>query len=90
MTPLIAKVAELSADLARVQQEALCYQRSAKECAEQNQQLATALKDAQKLQPAAVDVDKFLAIGTSRADVMKRLGGQQEGSGALPLVVCMS
>jgi hypothetical protein len=33
MTPLIAKVVELSADLARVQQEALSYQRSSKECA---------------------------------------------------------
>lgn len=104
MTPLIAKVVELSADLARVQQEALSYQRSAEalaknyeQCEQNNIQLTNAVKLAEakatdafaaaeqrqreltNLQVERVDIDKLLAIGTSRADILKRLGGPSRG-----------
>ena len=104
MTPLIAKVVELSADLARVQQEALSYQRSAEtlaknyeQCEQNNIQLANAVKLAEakatdafaaaeqrqreltNLQVEKVDIDKLLATGTPRADILKRLGGPTRG-----------
>jgi hypothetical protein len=104
MTPLIAKVVELSADLARVQQEALSYQRSAEalaknyeQCEQKNIQLTNAVKLAEakasdafaaaaqrqreltNLQVEKVDIDKLLATGTSRADILKRLGGPSRG-----------
>ncbi len=104
MTPLIAKVVELSADLARVQQEALSYQRSAEalaknyeQCEQNNIQLTNAVKLAEakatdafaaaeqrqreltNLQVEKDDIDKLLATGTSRADILKRLGGPKRG-----------
>ena len=104
MTPLIAKVVELSADLARVQQESLSYQRSAEtlaknyeQCEQINIQLTNAVKLAEakatdafaaaeqrqreltNLQVEKVDIDKLLATGTSRADILKRLGGPSRG-----------
>ena len=104
MTPLIAKVVELSADLARVKQESLSYQQSAEalaknyeQCEQNNIQLANAVKLAEakatdafaaaeqrqreltSLQVEKVDIDKLLATGTPRADILKRLGGPTRG-----------